>query len=131
MQELKEYLFEICTENRTKYIYVEAYVKVEKIIDLDSYIISDVEWAYTKLDYHMDEQDVEDSLRELDVEGIEKEGYYVLKGLFSVEYDSDDYRTWSYLGDTEIIEYTFCSTIEEGEKNNTIVDNLGMNYDLF
>jgi hypothetical protein len=36
--------------------------------------------------------------------------------LFPVEYDSDDYRQWSYLGDPEIIEFILSMTFEEEEE---------------
>jgi hypothetical protein len=125
-EELKHYLFELCSANKSKYVYVEAYVKIEK--RETGYSITGVNWSYTKLDYHLSEEDVESSLVDIESIEVEGEGYYVLKGLFSVEYDSDDYRSWCYLGEEHIIEYVFCSTIEEGNRNSEVINNIEGNY---
>jgi len=123
-QETKQVLFDICSQNKPAYTYIIAYVKIEG----DN--ITDVEWAESKLLW-MDFEDIKNDLLELTPVDIEVSGYYLLKGLFPVEYDSDDYRSWSYTTEPEIIEYELQMTFEQAEKYNEEFRDLGDVTDLF
>jgi hypothetical protein len=114
-EDLKQKIFDICSDSRPKYLYAEAFVKIKKLEGKEEYYISDVDWAFTKLG-DLPEEELIESIKNLDPIEIEIEGTYQLRGLFSVEYDSDDYRQWTYLGDPEIIEFILSMTFEEEEE---------------
>ncbi len=123
-QEIKQALFDICSQNNPPYTYIIAYVKIE------GNNITDVEWAETKIG-RMDFDDVKNDLLELTPVDIEVPGYYLLKGLFPVKYDSDDYRSWVYTTEPEIVEYELQMTLEQGEKWKKEWEDLGDVTDLF
>lgn len=114
-EDLKQEIFDICSDHRPKYLYAEAFVRIKKSEGKEEYYISDVDWAFTKLG-NLPEEELIESIKNLDPIEIEIEGTYQLRGLFPVEYDSDDYRQWAYLGDPEIIEFILSMTFEEEEE---------------
>ena len=121
---LKQEIFDICSDHRPKYLYTEAFVRIKKEEGREEYYISDVDWAFTKLG-DLPEEELIESIKNLDLIEIYFEGTYQLRGLFPVEYDSDGYRQWSYLGDPEIIEFILSMTLEEEEKYNKEFEDLG------
>jgi hypothetical protein len=114
-ENLKQEIFDICSDHRPKYLYAEAFVRIKKLEDREEYYISDVDWAFTKLG-DLPEEELIESIKNLDLIEIYFEGTYQLRGLFPVEYDSDDYRQCAYLGDPEIIEFILSMTFEEEEE---------------
>ena len=129
-QELKQELFNICSQNNPPYTHINAYVKIEESDTLGAFNITEAQWAETKLGW-MDFDEVKNELLELIPVDIEVSGYYNLKGLFTVGYDSDDYRSWSYPLEPEIIEYELQMTLEQAEKYNEQFKDLGEVTDLF
>lgn len=129
-QELKQELFNICSQNNPPYTYINAYVKIEESDTLGAFNITEVQWAETKLGW-MDFDEVKNELLELIPVDIEVSGYYNLKGLFPVGYDSDDYRSWVYILEPEILEYELQMTLEQAEKYNQQFKDLGEVTDLF
>lgn len=113
--DLKQEIFDICSSNKPKYLYVEAYLEILQDEFSDSFYVDKVECAFTKLG-DLSETELISSIKEMDLKGIQIEGCYHLMGLFNVEYDSDDYRSWSYLGDPEIIDLVLDMTFEQREK---------------
>lgn len=129
-QEIKQGLFDICSQNNPPYAYIIAYVKIEENDTRNEFHITDVEWAETRLGW-IDSDDVRNDLLELIPVDIEVPGYYLLKGLFPVEYDSDDYRSWAYTTEPEIVEYELQMALEQGEKYKKEWEDLGDVTDLF
>lgn len=116
----KEDLFNLCSSSRFDHLYAEAWVKV---VNSDGgYKIEEIDWALTKLGYY-DEKDLKDEIMEIEVPDLENEGFYILRCLFSVEYDSDDYRSWTYLT-PEIFEFDLEITLEQAEIQQKEWDNL-------
>ena len=113
--ELKQELFDLCSSQSPRYTYLEAFVKIEESETPDSFYIAQVDWVLIKLGSIVYEDAKNDLLEHYPI-NIEKSGWYTLKGLFNLGYDSDDYRSWSYLAEPEIIEYEFQIGIEEMEK---------------
>lgn len=108
----KEELFDLCSQGKMEYVYAEAWVK---IINSDGrYEIEEIDWTLTKLGYY-DDKDLRDEIMEIEIPDLDNEGFYVLRCLFSIEYDSDDYRSWTYLT-PEIYEFDLQITLEQAEK---------------
>lgn len=125
-----ELIFDICKQNFSKWVYGEAWVKIIKNNSGD-WLIDDVDWVISKLDYYYEDELVQE-LKNITPESkeIEKEGYYVLKSLFTTYIDSDDYRQWSYL-EPIITEYSFQISIEDYEKElSENLDNSD-NFNIF
>jgi hypothetical protein len=117
----REDLFDLCSSERMKYVYTEAWVKVVK--SDSGYKIEEIDWTLTKLGYY-DEKDLKDEIMEIEVPDLEEEdGFYVLKCLFSVEYDSDDYRSWTYLT-PEIYKFDLQITLDQAEEQQKEWDDL-------
>lgn len=129
-QEFKQELFNICSLTNPPYTYITAYVKIEQSDTHDAFYITDVEWADTKLGW-MDFDEIKNELSELIPVDIEISGYYLLKGLFPIGYDYDDYRSWTYTSEPEIIQYELQMTLEQAEKYNQQFNDLGEVTDLF
>lgn len=126
--ELKQELFDLCSSNGPRYTYLEAFIKIEESETQGSFNITEVDWVLIKLG-SIGYEDAKNDLLEHHPINVEKSGWYSIKGLFNLEYDSDDYRSWSYLTESEIIEYEFQIGIEEMEKqqeewNKLDLDNL-------
>ena len=113
--ELKQELFDLCSSKAPRYTYLEAFVKIDENESHGSFHITQVDWVLIKLG-SIAYEDAKNDLLEHHPTNVEKSGWYNLKGLFNLEYDSDDYRSWSYLTEPEIIEYEFQIGIEEMEK---------------
>ena len=113
--ELKQELFDLCSSKAPRYTYLEAFVKIDEDESHGSFHITQVDWVLIKLG-SIEYEDAKNDLLENYPINVEKSGWYKLKGLFNLEYDSDDYRSWSYLTEPEIIEYEFRIGIEKMEK---------------
>lgn len=107
----KEDIFNLCSSNG-RYVYVDAWVKIVK--SDTGYEIEDVDWIISKLCCY-DEKDLEDEIKEIEIPCLDSEGFYILRCLFSIEYDSDDYRDWTYLI-PEISKFELQVTLAEYEK---------------
>lgn len=124
-KDIKREIFEICSQfNKPRYIYVEAYVRIEKSKD-GNYRIAKVDSAWQML-ADLEESELIESIMELDPVDVSSEGYYSLKGLFTAEYDSDDFRVWYYLGNPEIIEFEFQITFEEYDIYEQVINNFNL-----
>lgn len=125
-----ELLFDICKQNFSKWVYCEGWVKIIKN-NSKNWIIDEIDWVINKLDFY-DEDELTQELKNItpESEEIQKEGYYILKSLFTTHIDSDDYRQWSYL-EPIITEHTFQVSIEDYEKE--ISENLdnSNNFNIF
>lgn len=116
----KEELFDLCSRGKMEYVYAEAWVKVVNCDD--GYKIEEIDWTLTKLgDY--DENVLKDEIMEIEIPDLDNEGFYILRVLFSVEYDRDDYRSWTYLT-PEIYEFDFQITLEKAEEQQKEWDDL-------
>lgn len=113
--DFKQQLFDLCSSQSPRYTYLEAFVKIEESETHDLFLITQVDWVLIKLG-SIEYEDAKNDLLEHCPINIEKSGWYSIKGLFYLEYDSDDYRSWSHLAEPEIIEYEFQIGIEEMEK---------------
>ena len=116
----KEELFDLCSRGKMEYVYAESWIKV--ISSDGKYEISEIDWTLTKLGYY-DDKELRDEIMEIDIPDLDNEGFYILRCLFSVEYDSDDYRSWTYLV-PEIFEFDLQITLEQAEKEQKEWDDL-------
>lgn len=127
----KEELFDLCSRGKMEYVYAESWIKV--ISSDGKYEISEIDWTLTKLGYY-DDKELRDEIMEIDIPDLGNEGFYILRCLFSVEYDSDDYRSWTYLV-PEIFEFDLQITLEQAEKEQKEWDDLTSgelpDFDLF
>ena len=111
-------LFETLKDNVKKYIYCESFVKIEGSKENGFNI---TESDYNLIVYGMyDEDDLNTEILQIEDIEAEKEGWYSMKCLFKINYDSDDYRSWSMLY-AEKIELEF--QISDQDKNKEIVVN--------
>jgi hypothetical protein len=123
----KQEIFDLCSQERLKYVFVESWVK---IVDDSGLRIEDVEWVITKLDPYND-LDLIDEIKQIEISGMDlQDGYYLLKCLFSIRWDYDDYRSWPYL-EPEIFEFDFKISLDEVKKQQEEFDELDTNLDLF
>jgi hypothetical protein len=116
-------IFDLCSQKKINYIFVEAWIKI--VDDSGCLIIEDVEWALTKLNDYNNE-DLINEIKEIGLSGMDlEEGYYLLSCLFSVHWDSDDYRSWTYL-EPEIIEFDFQISLESARKQQEEFEALNL-----
>jgi hypothetical protein len=106
---LPELLFDLCLHKKPKYCFVTAFVKIE------NNSITKVDWVIQKLG-NLEEEQIIIDLQEFEFDFVvDEDAYYDLNGLFLIEYDSDDYRSWQYLTDIVKVEFTYQATIKEVE----------------
>lgn len=110
-QELHRLLFNTCKSHPSRVIFIEAWVRVEKIEEV--FQITEVDAISYQL-AHYDEDDAKTEIFEIDPKDwdVVLPGYYLMAGLFNIRWDSDDYRRWTYL-EAEIVEFDFQVSIEE------------------
>lgn len=130
-QDLDQLLFDVCSEQRPRRLFVYAWAKI--IQDDGSFSIDEIAWADIMLG-HFPEDDLKDNLSDIDPKqyGVTEPGCYIMRGLFNIKTDSDDHRRWDYL-EENIIEFDFMCTIEEHDKPETSFDPIeGQTFfDLF
>lgn len=121
----KQDIFDMCASHRMQYYYVEAWVTIVK--EDDSLVISKIEWTIPKLGQEIPEEEVREAIKELELpDDVTEAGEYLVKSLFSVEYDSDDFRSWEYLVDP-IAEFELHITEAEQKRQQEEWDKLGIN----
>lgn len=127
-------IFDLCDESR--YLFVEAYrVEILKSkLNENEFFINSIAGYVTKLGSCPDEEITAELMNHLEIDPAEinGEGFYTLKGLFSISYDSDDYRSWVVL-EQKIIEYVYEHSHEDEERWNSQFpnDTTGLPDDLF
>ncbi len=126
----KEEIFDLCKDNK-KYLYVDAFVEVVK--SKDGYVFSNtVDWAMIGLGWYDDDQ-LNDEILNIEPEywGVTEEGWYMVHVLFTVHWDGDGYRDWTYL-EPEIVEFNLQAPLEEVEKQmEELNKDVGLFDDLF
>ncbi len=108
----KQEIFNFLSGLREQYAYVVAFVKASTDEKSGIRSITEINWMDTIPSG--DEDEIEVSIRDIDRIDVE-DGYYIMKILFSVERDSDDYRSWHYYV-PEIVEFEFQHSIEKQEE---------------
>lgn len=129
----KQEIFDLCDEGR--YLFVEAFVEILKSkIDKNKFFINDISGYTVKMGICPDEEISNELMNNLEIDPteIEGEGFYTVKGLFSICHDSDDYRSWIYL-EQEIIEYVYEHSHEDEERWASFVpiNSTELSDDLF
>lgn len=124
-------LFEICSGERPRKLFVFAWAKITG--DDSSFSIEEIAWTDVLLGL-FDEDDLKHNLMDVDPKkyGVTEPGCYIMRGLFNIKTDSDDYRRWDYL-EENIIDFDFMCTIGEHEKPETSFDPIEGQafFDLF
>ena len=107
-------LFKFLCDNVHRYVYCESFVNVVGSKD-DGWNIKEVDGTTILLgSYHEDGIDVE--IKQIENIDVEKEGWYMMYALFQIDYDGDEWQTWSMLMTTQI-EFVFQITDEELKLN--------------
>ncbi len=109
----KQEIFDFLSGIREQYAYVVAFVKVSTDEKSGIRSITEINWMDT-IPLGDENDEIENSIRDIDNIEVE-DGYYIMKILFSVERDSDDYRSWHYYV-SEISEFEFQPSIEKQEE---------------
>lgn len=127
--DLDEILFEVCSSQPIRKLFVQAWVKIESEEDLMSLWITDVDWTLISLGIWDDEEALKDEIREIDVmnNSVIQPGCYIMRALFDIKTDSDDYRRWDYL-ESKMVEFDFMCTIEEHD--NPVLGFVGVDESL-
>jgi len=129
--DLDRILFEVCSGERQRKLFVFAWAKITE--DDGNFSIEEIAWADVMLG-QFDDEDLKNNLMDVDPKqhGVTEPGCYIMRGLFNIKTDSDDYRRWDYL-EENIIEFDFVCTIEEHEKPETLFDPIESQsfFDLF
>lgn len=130
--DIDRFLFDVCSGERPRKLFVHAWAKVTSN-DNGDLSIEEIDWADVMLG-HFPDDDLKDNLIDVDPKqyGVTGSGCYIMRGLFNIKTDSDDYRRWDYL-EENIIEFDFMCTIEEHEKPETSFDPIEDQtfFDLF
>jgi hypothetical protein len=123
-KEFLQELYDLYTEPYPRYVFINALLKIVKDVDRNKYVIDDSSWVGLIPSMHnwLTEDDVKSDILEFEVSdfssAIDREGYYFLKGIFGIEYDSDDYTKWAHLSEPKVFEINFEHTIDEEEFSN-------------
>lgn len=125
-------LFDVCSGERPQKLFVLAWAKI--VEDDGSFSIEEIDWSDVLLGQFDDVDDLKNNLMDVDPKqyGVTEPGCYIMRGLFNIKTDSDDYRRWSYL-EEKIIEFDFICTIEEHDRPETgfePIENVSF-FDLF
>lgn len=120
-----EDVFSFCKENYDRYVYCEAFVCLTRNSN-NEYCVYSVDWAVQFFGIY-DEDLLNDEIYNIEDIEVEKEGWYMLRCLFTVDTDSDDYRTWTYLTPEEV-EFKYQISIEEAEAEAEALNDIS---DLF
>lgn len=119
----KQEIFDLC--DRNKYLFVEAFVEILKSdSDENKFFIKDISWLSVKMGVCEENEITEELMNNLEIDAAEinGEGFYIIKGLFSICHDSDEYRGWIYL-EQEIIEYVYEYSHKDQERWDSFVSN--------
>lgn len=112
-------IFELANSN--KYVYAESFIKIE------NNIIQTVDYNCVTLGIY-DDGDLTDEICNIEFDKKVNDGYYIIKALFQVHIDSDDYRQWTYLENLKF-ELTFqCTENEMNASPNDINDDFSFDF---
>jgi hypothetical protein len=121
--DLDRLLFEVCRGEKPRKLFVFAWAKITECED--RFYIEEIAWTDIALGKFDDEASLKENLQEIDPKSYEvtQPGCYLMRGLFDIKTDSDDYKRWDYL-EENIIEFDFMCTIEEHERPETSFDSI-------
>jgi hypothetical protein len=135
VSDFKRQLFDFfSSEDRSRHQLCYAKFHVDIIKSDDLFLVGKYHGIQV-IEYQLSE--IEDELikyflDEYDLEGIiEEDGIYVISALFRIGLDSDDYRSWNYINEAEIIEFEFIQTINEYNRLCMIHSEFGMGPPFF
>lgn len=113
----KQEIFDLCDEN--KYLFVEAYsVEILKSeLGENEFFINSIGGYTIKMGVCEESEMFAELMNNIEINSndIDGEGFYTLKCLLSISYDSDDYRSWIVL-EQEIIEFIYDYSHEDEKR---------------
>ena len=112
-------IFDICSaERQHRKLFVTAWVVIRK--EYSNLFISESDWSTISLGQWDDEDTLRQNFGDIEPKnyGVSEPGCYIMRALFDIKTDSDDYRRWEYL-EEKIVEFDFMCTIEEHERPET------------
>lgn len=113
--------------------YNKNYILIEGFFDFikedDSFQLKYKKDAYWLTSGYAEEVDIKIALLECGHDGVDKEGEWHCKILFSVENDGDGYNNWIYL-ESEESEYNLIQTFIQRERQGKIDELLDIDIEI-